>query len=260
MHKKRINIKKILISLGPLLFLLILLLLIELIVLRLNIKEYLFSPPSSVLAYIIQNFKSWVVHTSYTAFESIMGFLIANFLGFIGAIFFAHSRTIERALFPYAIMLKTTPIIAMAPMLILWFGSGIESKVAASALICFFPILVNATRGLRDVDRNIFDLFRIFGASKMQIFLKLRLLSSLPSLFSALKISSSLCVVGAIVGEFVGSDRGLGYVIQYSFYHLDTKSMFSAILASAMIGVSLFNIIRFIEKKFFNWSKPIEEI
>ena len=260
MCKRKTAIKRVFSSLSSLLVLVFLIALLEIVVNIFNVKEYIFSPPSSVFIELVKNYKSWILHTGITSFEAIIGFLIANFLGFIGAIFFAHSKTLEKSLFPYAIALKTTPIVAMAPMLILWFGSGIASKIAASALICFFPILVNVTRGLQDIDRDLFDLFKIFRASRIKIFLKLRLKSSLPSLFSALKISSSLCVVGAIVGEFVGSDKGLGFVIQYSYYHLDTKSMFSAILASALIGILLFNIIRFIEKTSLKWITPVEEI
>lgn len=154
---------------------------------------------------------------------------------------------------PFAIALKTTPIVAMAPLLLLWFGTGLAPKVAASALICFFPVLVNSLKGLNDFKEGEEDVFRVYGASKTQVLLKLRFQRATPYIFSAFKVSSSLAIVGAIVGEFVGANEGIGYIILVSSYHLETVNMFAALFMSAIAGVVLFLIISYIDRKVVFW-------
>ncbi|HZX20694.1 MAG TPA: ABC transporter permease [archaeon] len=178
---------------------------------------------------------------------------MANTLGFLAGVLFAHSSKLEQGFYPYAIALKTTPIIAIAPLLILWLGSGIESKIASSAIICFFPILVNTVNGLKSADEETLNLLKSYSASKWQIFTKIRLPLAAPYIFSALKISTGLAVVGAIVGEFVGSNQGIGYLILVSSYHLETAKMFAAIFLSAFIGITFFYLITWIEKKVVFW-------
>lgn len=218
-----------------------------------GIASYLLPSPLLVLKDIISNFVFIANNTKITIIEAGIGFILANTLAFFLAILFSYSKFIENGLYPYAIALKTTPIVAMAPILVLWLGTGIYSKIAASSLICFFPMLVNASKGLRDVEEETLDLFESFGASKIQIFSKLKLPNSSPYIFSALKISSSLSVIGAIVGEFVGADKGLGYLIIYASYHLEMDRMFSAIIASALIGIAFFVIISIIESRILHW-------
>ena len=144
----------------------------------------------------------------------------------------------------------------MAPLLVLWFGTGITSKIVASAIVCFFPILVNTIKGLKSVDKDYLDLLKSFSAKKYQIFIKLRLPNSLPYIFSALKISTGLAVVGAIVGEFVGAKEGIGFIILTSTYHLETVRMFAAIIMSALGGILFFYLINLIEKHVVFWQKP----
>jgi NitT/TauT family transport system permease protein len=168
---------------------------------------------------------------------------------------FAHSRTLEQGLFPIAIAIKTTPLVAIAPLLVLWMGTGLWSKVAAAALICFFPVLVNTVKGLKAADAEYFELFKSMNASRWKEFRKLRLPFCMPYLFAALKISSSLAVVGAIVGEFVGASSGLGYLILVSSSHLDTPILFTAIFASALTGIAMFHAINWIEARTVFWQK-----
>lgn len=254
MHQK--NIKRRLKGIGiPILFFICFLIVWELSVIFFKFPEYLLPQPTKILIEIITNFGKFLMHTGITMFEAIMGYLIANILGFSVAVIFAHYRTIEKGFYPYAIALKTTPIIAMAPLLILWFGTGIASKIVAAALVCFFPILVNTVKGLRAVDDDSLDLFKSYSASKWQIFTKLSLPTALPYIFSALKISTGLAVVGAIVGEFVGANKGIGYVILVSTYHLETVTMFAGIIMSALIGVLFFWVICLIEKKVVFWQE-----
>ncbi len=256
MSKK--NIKRGLKEVGiPILFFVGILLVWQILVLLFNIPEYLLPKPTSIISEIITNFSSLLTHTGITMFEAIIGYIIANLIGFSVAVIFAHSKTIEKGFYPYAIALKTTPIIAMAPLLVLWFGTGLFSKIVAAALVCFFPILVNTVKGLGSVDSDALDLFKSYSASKWQIFTKLRFPNSLPYIFSALKISTGLAVVGAVVGEFVGASKGIGYVILVSSYHLETTTMFAAIIMSALAGVLFFWLISILEKKFIFWEENL---
>lgn len=227
----------------------------EFLIKLLKVPIYILPPPSAIVEDIIAQNISLLKHTGVTMLEAILGFVAANSIAFIVAVLFAHSRIMEKGFYPYAIALKTTPIIALAPLLVLWFGTGMLSKVVASGLICFFPMLVNTLKGLKTVDAEALDLFESLSASKWQVFHLLRLPNSLPYLFSALKISTTLSVVGAIVGEFVGANSGLGYLILVSSYHLETPTMFSAIIASALCGVAFFGLITWIERKFLIWQK-----
>ena len=254
MYKK--NIKRRLEEIGfPILFFVTILATWEIFVMIFSIPEYLLPKPTKIISEIILNFNSLLRHTIITMIEVIFGFLIGNVLGFLGAVIFAHSKTIEKGLYPYAIALKTTPILAIAPLLVLWFGTGMISKIVAAAIVCFFPILVNTVKGLKNIDDEYLDLLRSFSASKYQIFTKLRLPNSLPYIFSALKISTGLAVVGAIVGEFVGAKEGIGFVILISTYHLETATMFAAIIMSALGGILFFYFISLIERKIIFWQK-----
>lgn len=221
-----------------------------------SLPQYLYPPPSVIFIDIIKNIGNLLFHTGITFMEALLGFLLANTLGILTAIIFTHSKIIEKSLYPFAIALKTTPIVAMAPILILWFGNGYLSKIAAAALISFFPSIVNTIKGLRNIDPESLDLFKSMSANKWQIFFKLRVPTALPYIFSAMKISSSLTIVGAIVGEFVGADKGIGYVILVSSYHLETDKMFGAVVCAALAGIIFFRIISLLEKKFIFWTTP----
>jgi NitT/TauT family transport system permease protein len=222
------------------------------LVVGLSIPEYLLPAPSVIITTIE---KSLLVEIGYTAGEALCGFLIASALAFAGAVLFVRYRTIEQGLFPFAITLKTTPIVAIAPLLVLWLGTGWWSKVAAAVLIAFFPVLVNTVKGLKAPEADFQDLFATMRAEPAQIFRKLRVPYCLPYFFSALKISSSLAIVGAIVGEFVGAEHGLGYLIVISSAHLETATVFQAIGAAAMIGIAMFYILEFIEKRVVFWAQ-----
>jgi NitT/TauT family transport system permease protein len=222
------------------------------LVVGLRIPEYLLPTPVVIVTTIE---RSLLTEIGYTAGEALCGFAIASALAFAGAVLFVRFRTIEQGLFPMAITLKTTPIVAIAPLLVLWLGTGWWSKVAAAVLISFFPVLVNTVKGLKAPEADFQDLFRTMRAEPTQIFRKLRVPYCLPYFFSALKISSSLAIVGAIVGEFVGAEHGLGYLIVISSAHLETPTVFQAIGAAAIIGIAMFYVLEFIEKRVVFWAQ-----
>jgi len=230
----------------------------EAIVRLAQVPLYILPPPSAILSEIVEQNLSLLKHTGVTMIEAIAGFAAANLIAFALAVVFAHSRILEKGLYPYAIALKTTPVVAIAPLLVLWLGTDMRSKMVTSALICFFPVLVNATRGLRAVNEEALDLFESLAATRWQVFRLLRLPNSLPYLFSALKISSSLSVIGAIVGEFVGANSGLGYLILVSSYHLETPALFAAVVAAAISGIAFFGVVSWVERKVLVWQEPSE--
>lgn len=222
----------------------------EIAVRTLDVPAYILPPPSVIFAAIDRNL---FADLGYTMMEAMSGFLIASGFAFCIALLFVRSPMLERGLFPIAITLKTTPLVAIAPLLVLWMGTGWWSKITAAALICFFPVLVNTVKGLKAADAEYYELFRSLHASRGEEFRKLRIPYCLPYLFSALKISSSLAIVGAIVGEFVGATHGLGYLIMISSSHLDTDILFSAIFAAAGAGIVLFHTISWLEQRLIFW-------
>jgi NitT/TauT family transport system permease protein len=236
---------------APLGFGIILLIAWQLIVTVGHIPEYLLPAPTAIVAAFD---RSLAVSFVVTFTEAAIGFLIASVLAFAIATLFVRYRTLEEGLFPIAIAVKTTPIVAIAPLLVIWLGTGWWSKIVAAILICFFPVLVNTVKGLKAADFEYRELFDTLGASRAQEFRKLRIPYCLPYLFSALKISSSLAVIGAIVGEFVGATQGLGYLIIVSSAHLETATLFSAIIAAAFAGIGLFYVIGFAERRLIFWS------
>lgn len=237
----------------PLLFLFGLIFLWEIVIKVFKIPPYLIPSPFSIATDFIADIQSLLFHASITLWEATLGLMIAIILGITIANVFVWSSTLEKGLYPLAIASKTTPIIAMAPLLVLWFGNGSLSKVVAATLIAFFPILVNTVKGLKTVDGEALELFESLTATKIQTLTKLRFYSALPYIFSAAKVSTSLAVVGAIVGEFVGANKGLGYLILVNSYHLETVKMFSAVIAAAILGILLFWIVSTIEKRIVFW-------
>jgi NitT/TauT family transport system permease protein len=238
---------------APLALALVLLAVWELAIRQNLIASYLLPAPTAVGAAFAKHAGSLAKHAALTLSEALAGLALANLLSFGLAVAFVHSGLLERAVMPWAIALKTTPIIAIAPLLVVWFGTGPMSKICAAALICFFPTLVSATAGLRDVQPEALDLFETLSASRWQVFTKLRLPSCVPHVFSALKISSSLAIVGAVVGEFVGANAGLGYVILTAYNQLELPLMFAAVACAAAGGITLFALLSALEARLLRW-------
>ena len=179
-----------------------------------------------------------------TAEESFAGFCVSALVGVLVAIVLATSRTLERALYPYALVLQTVPIVAIAPLLVLWFGVGTRAVVASAFIVSVFPVITNALAGLRSVDPALRDLFRLYGASRVSRLWRLELPHATPSIATGLRIACGLAVIGAIVGELVAGfaerDAGLGIVVLTASRQLRTDVMFAAIGASALLGVLMF--------------------
>ena len=160
----------------------------------------------------------------------------------------------EEAFFPIAVMVNTIPVVAKAPILVLLLGNGMEPKIAIAALICFFPTLVNMTRGLRDVSPEQLDLMHVLSASPREVFFKLRVQNSLPYLFSALKIAASTAVIGAIVGEWIGSNIGIGALIIQATYNFDSALLYATIVVGSTFSALFFAAISLAERRILKWN------
>ena len=191
-----------------------------------------------------------------TFMEALLGFSTGNLVAIGLAVWFVHSRLAEKAFYPIAVFVNTIPIIAVAPILVLIFGNGVAPKIIIAALICFFPTLVNMVRGLKAVSPATLDLMRVLSASKSEIFWKVRIQSSLPFLFAALKIASTTSVIGAIVAEWIGSNFGLGALIIDATYNFRAPLLYATVFAAALLAVLMFSLISIAEQRLIRWKAP----
>jgi len=156
---------------------------------------------------------------------------------------------------PLFIFINSLPIIAIAPIILLWFGYGILTNVLIAFLVSFFPVVINSATGLNEVDKELLDLVRYLHASKWQVFTKIQFPNALPYIFTGLKICSTMCVVGAIVAEFIASDRGLGYIIINSQFTMDTPPIFASLILVSLMGFGLFGLVSVVEKILMPWHR-----
>lgn len=218
-----------------------------------NTPEYLVPSPSRILATIWEKRTFLALDLSTTLLESVCGFLLANAVALFVAIAFFYSRTAERSILPLLVGLKSVPIVASAPLLVLWFGYGLGSKIIMAAVVAFFPLVVGATTGIRSVSVESVDLMRSLSATRWELLTKLCLPTAAPHMLAALKVSCTLAVVGAIVAELTGARRGLGFTILMASYNVDTPLLFSAIVLSALIGGFLYMAVVALERSLWRY-------
>lgn len=184
-----------------------------------------------------------------TATEALAGFVFGNLAAILFAILFAYARFIRMAYFPVVLFFNTIPILALSPIIILIFGLGMTPKIIIAAIICFFPTLVNMIRGLASATPNEEELFRMLSATRFETFLRLHLPRSLPMLFSSLRIATATAVIGAIVGEWIGADKGLGALIIQATFNYQSDKLYAAIVASSSLSIALFALVALIEAR-----------
>ena len=231
----------------PLIILAVVLALWEGLVRYFDVPPWLLPAPSDIGARFFKA-SNLLYHTGLTVLEALAGFAASAVIGITLSALIVHSRFLERGVFPYIIVSNAIPIIAIIPLLTIWFGYGIAPKIMIAAIITFFPIVTNTTRGLKAADRRILDFMRSINATRREVFFKVQLPSALPYIFAGFKIAASLSLVGAVVAEFYGSDRGLGYLVITSATQLRTDLLFVSIIVLATLGVSLFAIFGHLEK------------
>lgn len=233
---------------APLAFAAILLLIWEVLTRALSVPQYLIPSPSVIGNTIINEFGSLVTDASVTLLEAVLGFLLGTSAAFTLGAFFVRSKLIENSISPIFVALQAVPIIAISPLLIIWFGNGLLSKVIMAAIACFFPMVITTAAGLKSVNPESLSLMRLLSATESQVFWKLRLPSALPFIFSGLKISATLSVIGAVVAELAGATQGIGFQVLISSYRTDTPMLFSAVIFSALIGIFFFNSVALLER------------
>lgn len=208
------------------------------------IPMWLLPPPSAIAAVAARESAPLLNAALTTGRTVLVGFGMSTVVGVLAAILLSSSRLLERALSPYALFLQTVPIVAIAPLLVLWFGPGTRAVSVSSFIVSLFPVIANTLAGLRSVEPPLRDLFRLYGAGRLATLWKLELPAALPNLFTGLRVASGLAVIGAITGEFVAGfsedAAGLGILVLTAYRQLRTDLLFAAVLAATVLGLALF--------------------
>ncbi len=234
-------------ALAPLVALAVFLTLWETVTRVLAVPAWLFPPPSAIAVAAARDGATLLGAALTTGRSALVGFGLSAGVGVLAAILLSSSRLLERALYPYTLFLQTVPIVAIAPLLVLWFGPGGRAVAISSFIVSLFPVIANTLTGLRSVEPPLRDLFRLYGAGRVATLWKLELPAALPHLFTGLRIASGLAVIGAIVGEFVAGfsedAAGLGILVLSAYRQLRTDLLFAAVLAASVLGLALFGAV-----------------
>jgi NitT/TauT family transport system permease protein len=239
--------------LRPLLLLVMLVIVWDLAIRIFRIPPYQIPAPEDVLKTLWEDWPKLLAEAWPTTIATVNGFLLSAAFGIPMAMLIVGSRTVESYVYPLLVFSQSIPKIAIAPLFVVWFGFGMLPKVLSAFLLGFFPVVVSAVQGFKSVEPDMLDLARAMEASRFQIFRMVRLPHALPAIFSGLKVSITLAVVGAVVGEFVGSNNGLGFVLQRSIGNFELPTMFAALVVLSLIGVILFWILDVIERFAIPW-------
>jgi len=227
----------------------------EVVVWWFNIPKYLLPAPSQVFSTFLARFGLLMKHSYVTIVEIVVGYGMGIIAGVTIAIMLVYSKTLRTTLYPLIVGFQSIPKVAIAPLLVIWFGIGFNSKIVMSMVICFFPVVVNVASGLGEVEEEYIDLVRSMSANEWQIFWKIRAPHSLPLFLDALKISLPLAIVGAIIGEFVGANQGLGNLILIAGASIDTALVFATLLTITLISLVLFGVLVLMDKLVIPWRK-----
>lgn len=220
-----------------------------------DIPDYILPEPMAVLKTLVFAYTDGYIwpHLLFTLRSTAIGYATGCGIGFILGIFIAEFKTIEKFLYPYVVLLQSMPKIALAPLLIVWFGFGVESKIAMVVLICFFPVFVNTMVGIRQADPELIDVMRVCSASRMRILFHVKLPSAAGTIFAGLQISVVLGLIGAIVAEFVAARKGLGTVLQTAQNDLDMALMLAVVFSLAVMGLIGNLSVRYLHRKIVFW-------
>ncbi len=224
----------------------------------LQIPSWLLPAPSQIV------YETWEIraiiprHFLATLYSVVGGFTLAVVTGIPIAVMVVYSPFLRRVIYPFLLVLQSVPKVAMAPLLVLWVGYGLQSNMVVAAITAFFPIVINTATGLNSVDPELLELTRSLDSGKLRVFWRVRLPWALPYIFSAMKVSITLAVIGTIVAEFIGSDRGLGYLILTSSGTMRTSLMFGIIVVLSSFGIACFYLVIFAERILCPWYLPVE--
>lgn len=195
-------------------------------------------------------------HLWATLLAILGGFVLAIVVGIPLAVAIVYSPLLRRIIYPMILMLQSVPKVAIAPIILLWVGYGLQSSIVVAATVAFFPIVISTSTGLQSVDRELLELTRSLDANELKVFIKVRMLWAFPHIFSGLKVAITLAVIGAIVAEFIGADKGLGYLILANSGALKTSIVFAVLVVLSVLGILLFHLVEAIERMFCSWYLP----
>ncbi|MGE2714720.1 ABC transporter permease [Mycolicibacterium litorale] len=218
-----------------------------------GIPRYIVPSPSLIWSTFWERPAEYAFHAWVTGYEALLGLLAALVIGVLLALLLAQWRLLDRIMMPYLVLMQVTPTVAIAPMLTIWFGYDAMPKVVTAFLTSFFPIVIMTTVGLRSADRDVLDLFHVIAAPRNFVFWRVKIWFALPQFLGALKVAVPAAVVGAIIGEFISSTQGLGYVIMTAQASLNTGVLFVAILCSSLLGIAAFAVTSAVTRKLLYW-------
>lgn len=221
----------------------------------LDVEEIILPAPSQIgdaLFFQLDNPLFWS-NFRVTTQETLLGFIAAVIFAIIAGTFISQIKVVDKAFMPYLVGFQAIPKIALAPIFIVWFGFGMTSKVVMAATVAFFPILINIIEGLKSADFDQIRMLRVFGASRFQIFLKVQIPCALPFFFAGLDVGILLAILGAVVGEFLGSQDGLGAMVLLAQYNFETPTMFAILIVLSLMGIFAHIIVKAFQRKFAFW-------
>jgi ABC-type nitrate/sulfonate/bicarbonate transport system permease component len=222
-----------------------------------GVPRWLLPAPTDVAVALVEDRRLLAENAVVTLWEVLIGFVIAVMAGVGCGILITRFPLVDRALYPLIIASQTVPVPAIAPLLLVWFGYGLLPKVLVTALVGFFPLVVNTVEGVRGTDREVVNLLRAFGAPPGRVFRLAEFPSALPSIFAGARIAVAICVIGAVFGELVGAKAGLGYLLTRSIAQFETPRMVAAIFLLAIMGASLFAIVGLVERIVLPWRRYV---
>jgi len=244
----------------PIIFFAFLVVLWEILVEVIKVPTFILPPPRDLWTALLEKLPVLGTHAMITFTEAVGGFVLSLFLGVIFAIAVVYSPHLQNTIYPLIVILYAMPKSAFAPLMVIWVGYGLFSKIAIAFLVAFFPIVVNTVVGLKEVEPELLELARINRGSEYDVFKKIRLPNSLPYLFAGIKVAIVLSVTGAIVAEFVAANEGLGYLVLQANYSLDTAFALVILLVLALLSLGLFGLVEVVQKKVAPWSAEVRQL
>lgn len=225
-----------------------------------NIHTFVLPAPTAIAVSLLENRDQLAVAAQATALEVLFGFVLAAITGGAVALVIVRFERFGRALYPLIVLFQNVPKVALAPIFILWFGYDLAPKVLLIVVIAFFPVAIDMLAGLQSVEPSFVSLMRSVGASNGKILLRVRIPHSLPYLMAGLKVAITFSVIGAIVGEFAGANKGLGYVIQFASTQLDTPLIFAALIVVSVLGLAFYYVVEFTERMMVPWAPKFDPV
>ncbi len=220
-----------------------------------QVPGFILPAPSAIFIEAVTRYPLYLYNSWVTFYEMVVGFVLAALVGVFLAVVIVYSRIVRNLIYPQIVVLQIVPKVAIAPLLLIWAGYGMTSKVLLALLVSFFPIVVNMVTGLIEIEEELLDLCRILQSGRWQEFAKVRLPNALPYLFSSLKVASTLSVIGAVIGEFVGGAEGLGHLIIIANTELRTSMAFVSLFCLSILGFLLYGLVIVAERVFMPWEK-----